>query len=432
MGPDRLMEGSMRDKTDPAMFSPDKDFYQYRRQVDNWLDMVVTSSKVPSNKIYKTVLANLGRLLYDRGLPAAQQSMVYEAQSNGLLNYKQDDQVKAVMEIVNLIAVDAPIASVTRLINSFNKVTSCRRLISEDVRTFISRFQGFGAEHLMYAGEASSSQIGKVLAINFLNNADLEESTSTNGKLQLIGFSQARINSSKGADMHEVPFASIQKVKDGIKNIAEVFKDRSVPKNRRVFIQYCNRIRMGVSSALKEIRTVLDGITQAPKPEEDYLVQLTRSESRRCPIMLDDDVTVLRNLSITYRSDTTAITKAQLDKTIDEKFNSLRALLSRQNNDKSDKGKSGNVYGNDGAGKKGNLKRKWKPPYCAGCGSNVHRRGDAECNTRVLRPRNASSWPPKQRKMKTPNKATTTGISFFQQAPTGRTIKLLRRSWSQI
>ena len=92
---------------------------------------------------------------------------------------------------------------------------------------------------------------------------------------------------------------------------------------------------MGISSALKEIRTVLDGITQGPEPEEDYLVRLTRPESFRCPIMLDDAVTVLRNLSITYKSDTTAITKAQLYTTIDEKFNSLRALLSRQNNDES-------------------------------------------------------------------------------------------------
>ena len=308
--------------------------------------------------------------------------MVDEAQSKGLLNYKQDDQVKAVMEIVNLIAFDAPIASVTRLINSFNKVTSCRRLKKEDVRIFISRFQGLAAEHLMHAGETSSSQIGEVLAINLLNNADLEKSTLTNAMLQLIGFSQARRNSSKGADMYEVSSASIQKVKDGIKDIAEVFKDRSVPKNRRVFIQYCNRIRMGVSRALKEIRTVLDGITHAPKSEEDYLVQFTRPESRRCPIVLDDAVTVLRNLSNTCKSDTTAITKAQLDTTIDEKFNSLRALLSRQNNDKSDKGKSGNVYGNDGAGKKGNLKRKWNPPYCANCGSNVHRCGDAECNNK--------------------------------------------------
>ena len=274
MGPDRLMEGSKLDKTDPPMFSADKDFYQYRRQVANWLDMVVTSSKVPSDKVYKTVLATLGHLLYDRGLPAPLQSMVDEAQSKGLLNYKQDDQVKAVMESVNLIAVYAPIASVIRLINSFNKVTSCRRLKNEDVRTFISRFQGLAAEHLMHAGETFASQIGEVPAITLLNNADLDESTLIKAKLQQIGFSQARINSSKGADMHEVSSASIQNVKDGIKNIAEVFKDRSVPKNRRIFIQYCNRIRMGVSTALKEIRTVLDWTTQAPKPEEDYLVKI--------------------------------------------------------------------------------------------------------------------------------------------------------------
>ena len=275
MGPGRLIEGSKRDKTDPPMFSPDKDFYQYRRHVANWLDRLVNSSKVPPDKIYKTVLATLGRLLYDRGLPAAQQSKVDEAQSKGLLNYKQDDQVKAVMDFVNLIAADAPIASVTRLINSFNKVKSCRRLKNEDVRTFISRLQGSSAEHLMHAGETPSSQIGEVLAITLLNNADLEERTLTNAKLQLIGFPRARRNSSKGADMHEASFASIQKVKDGIKNIAEVFKDRSVPKNRRVFIQYCNRIPMGDSSALKEIRTVLDGTTQALMPEDDYLVQLT-------------------------------------------------------------------------------------------------------------------------------------------------------------
>ena len=71
--------------------------------------------------------------------------------------------------------------------------------------------------------------------------------------------------------------------------------------NRCVSIQYCNSIRMDVSSALKDIRTVIDGITQDPKSEEDYLVQRTRPESRRCPITLHDAVAVLRNRSITYK-----------------------------------------------------------------------------------------------------------------------------------
>ena len=74
------MEGSKRDKRDPVMFSPDKDLYQYRHQIANLVDMVVTCSKVQSDTIYNTVLATLGRLLYDRRLPAAQQSIVDEAQ----------------------------------------------------------------------------------------------------------------------------------------------------------------------------------------------------------------------------------------------------------------------------------------------------------------------------------------------------------------
>ena len=236
MGPGSLMEGSERNRTDPPMFSPNKDFYQYRRQVANWLDMALTSSKVPSDMVYKTVLATLVRLLYDRGLPAAQQSIIDEAQSRGLLNYKQDDQVKGLMEVVNLIALHAAIAIVTRSINSFNKVTTCRRLKNEDVPTFISRFQCLAAEHLMHAGETSSSQTDEVLAITLVKNADLEENTLTNAKLQLIGFAQARRSSFKGPDMHEVSFASIQKMKNGIKDISEVFKDCSVPRNRRVFI----------------------------------------------------------------------------------------------------------------------------------------------------------------------------------------------------
>ena len=230
------------------------------------------------------------------------------------------------------------------------------------IRTFISRFQGLAAEHLMHTGETSSSEIDEVLANPLLNNEDLEESTLTNAKLQLVVFAQGRTNSSKGPEMPKFSSASIQKMKDGIKDIAKVFKDLSVTKNRRVFIQYRNRIRMGDSSALNEIRTVLDGITQGPKPEEDYLVRLAQPESLRCPVMLDDAVTVLQNLSITYKFDTTAITKAQLDTTINEKFNTLRALLYSENDDKSDKGDFGNVYGNDGAEKTGTLKRKWSPP----------------------------------------------------------------------
>ena len=90
--------------------------------------MFVSSSLVPSFKVHKTFPATLGLLLYYRRLHAGLQSMVDEAKSKYLLNYKQDDQVKAILEVLGHIAVDAPISSITRLINSFNNVTSCRCL----------------------------------------------------------------------------------------------------------------------------------------------------------------------------------------------------------------------------------------------------------------------------------------------------------------
>ena len=191
MGPG-LEQGKGRGPTDPPRFSANKDLHVWRKQVANWVDLVATAAEKGSDKLYKTVFATLGRQLYDRGLPQAQMSIVDEAQQRGLIDYKQEDQVKAVKEIVDLIAVDPPIAVVTRLIDSFNQVTNCRKRRGEDLNSFVSRFQGLAAEHLMHAGATSSSQIGEVLAITLLNNAALDESTLTNAKLRLISLAESR------------------------------------------------------------------------------------------------------------------------------------------------------------------------------------------------------------------------------------------------
>ena len=75
--------------------------------------------------------------MYDRGLPQAQINIVDEAQESGLNDYIQEDQVKAAKEIVALIAVDRPIAFVTRLIDSFNKVSISRKKRGEDLNAFV-------------------------------------------------------------------------------------------------------------------------------------------------------------------------------------------------------------------------------------------------------------------------------------------------------
>jgi hypothetical protein len=62
----------------------------------------------------------MGRQLY-RALPLSHCSVLDEAQARGIFNFRQDDQLKAVEEIVKLFATDPPMAIVTRLISTFNK-----------------------------------------------------------------------------------------------------------------------------------------------------------------------------------------------------------------------------------------------------------------------------------------------------------------------
>jgi len=89
---------------------------------------------------------------------------------------------------------------VTRLISSFQRVTSCQRKKNEDLRLFVSRFRGLAAKHLMSANASSSSQIGEVLAITLLNNANLEDGTLTNAKVALINLAEARAKDEGGVN----------------------------------------------------------------------------------------------------------------------------------------------------------------------------------------------------------------------------------------
>ena len=95
-------------------------------------------------------------------------------------------------EIFELLTVNTPIAVVTRLISSSDEVMSCKSEKSEELGFFVQPFQGLAADHLIHAVPGNSSQIGKVLAITLLNNANLAEQTLANGKLQLVSHAESR------------------------------------------------------------------------------------------------------------------------------------------------------------------------------------------------------------------------------------------------
>lgn len=123
--------GNDSDKThgimDPPIFQPDLDLIVWRKKVTNWVNLISTAPEKRQNKLYKTVFATLGPQFYYRGLHQNQKNIFDKAQEDGNIHYRQDDQVKAVQEIVEFIADDSPIAVGIRPIDSFNKFTNCKR-----------------------------------------------------------------------------------------------------------------------------------------------------------------------------------------------------------------------------------------------------------------------------------------------------------------
>ncbi len=100
-----------------------------------------------AEKPYNTVQATLAANLYNCGLPSAQKSY---AQLMKKIDYKQGDQVLAVQQTFDLNSVDSPMVIVTRLIDSFNKVSSVFDVGRHGIR---------GTSDLQYHGAKGPSAI---------------------------------------------------------------------------------------------------------------------------------------------------------------------------------------------------------------------------------------------------------------------------------
>ena len=105
-------------------------------------------------------------------------------------------------DIVDLIAVDQPIMVVTRLIDIFNAVVNYKSGTNESINVYVSKFQGLASEHLMRAGTTNSDQIGEVLAITMLNNANLSSKNLNQAKMHLINLSQPRASGEPNFELH--------------------------------------------------------------------------------------------------------------------------------------------------------------------------------------------------------------------------------------
>jgi hypothetical protein len=74
---------------------PGKDLYIWRKAVAEWVELVSTTAANSHDHRFKTVNATLERQLY-RARPASQRSIVDESQARGVVNFGQENQLKAV------------------------------------------------------------------------------------------------------------------------------------------------------------------------------------------------------------------------------------------------------------------------------------------------------------------------------------------------
>lgn len=305
MGPgtDKL---SQRGVADPPMFSPNNDLYIWRKDIANWVDLIKVGAEEGEDKLYKTVFKTLGRQLYSRGLPQAQKSIVDHAQEIGKIDYKQTNQVAAVQQIVDLIAVDPPIVVVSRLIESFNRVSNCRRRKGESLSSFVSRFSGLASEHLMHADTSPNSKIGEVLAITLITNANLGETTHQSAKIQLINAAKARepeetrpapplakcnLVGSDCTDLREINTKLVTTI-DGLTAAIEVDGAENTISNAKHALEEA-KTSLELIQAIQD--PLLDKIIDPPSADQT-VSSVIAVKAKRLPIYLDDAISVIRSL----------------------------------------------------------------------------------------------------------------------------------------
>ncbi len=144
------------------------------------------------------------------------------------IDCKQDDQVKAVQQIVYLAAVEPPMVVVTRLIDSFSSVSNCNRKSDESLSSIVTRLTCLASEHLVQAGSSPTSNVGKVLAITMLNNANLDEATLSIAKIEFINAGESRQDgTTRNYDLDDMGCDNLKSIKDSIAQCLQIIRPGS-------------------------------------------------------------------------------------------------------------------------------------------------------------------------------------------------------------
>jgi hypothetical protein len=410
MGPAVTRDSDPRTRGSEApTLVPYQDLYVWRKAVEEWVDLVTTAANQSSDRHFKTVRATMGRQLY-RALPLSHRSVVDEAQARGIINFRQEDQLKAVEELVKLLATDPPMAIVSRLITTFNKVVLCKRKPNESLKVFVTRFWGLAADHLMHAGASSSSQTAEMLAIILLNNASLQDETLTAAKLELIRVAESR-QCDSGSTKEGISSSDIRDIEADVTSLHKwvVSEHNKLVNKIKSIGQTSSSHASSLKSSRKELQKVHEDMSSLKlKISSLYLKIPTAHPSsinaklagHRLEFRLDDAVHVLNSLEQSApRLDPP--TSGEIQAMVDTQIQ--RALLSSgRDSEQEDRANANLSSGNKNRSRSNMKKRKRNPQsqetragpakvprfsgpdgqlVCYDCGVPGHRHGDTACKS---------------------------------------------------
>lgn len=392
MGPGSKLPERTASLADPPMFTPDGDLRDWRRRVGRWVDYVKAAHDTGVDRHFKTIYKILGRTLYERGLPVDQQAIVEEAQVKGIINYKQDDDpIASVRDIVRTVAVDPPIATVSRLIASFKNVMNCRRGNKETLPVFVSRFRGLAAKHLLHAKVSSSSQIGEVLAVTLLNNCNLDDNTLVNATSALLALADAREASQKDCATVEVSTISINKLARLCARLSALEKEREIPRDGSERKKFMETFRSKCIDTVKLLVPAMQDVEQLlERREENVAVEdILMADQKQVVLNLDDAVTVLRSLTqANQTSSLSHMSSRDINALVDRKVSSLLAshnlghIMPRKGGAGSSKSTQRTRTASRGRGRKRTrTEQDGNSGRCYDCGEDGHYRGDDACKS---------------------------------------------------
>jgi hypothetical protein len=159
---------------------------EYRNGVKRWAKLLATLV-LEGYKEAKAVSAALTEALL-ASLPDEQQSLVKASVASGDINLNPmtfKGQLRSGQNVIGLIASGSPTEHVDRVAASFEAGSSCKREKNEAVRKFATRFYSKAQTYLRICGGAEDDPAGLVLALTFIENANLTVDTRAHVKLQL-------------------------------------------------------------------------------------------------------------------------------------------------------------------------------------------------------------------------------------------------------